>query len=97
MRFAEDSASSELWPMLLARADEKWVTERAYENPMFVEDLVRDVAFAPGRGSRASVATASRSRTSSRSTTTGLRARRARVSRQRSRPSARPLWLARQP
>ena len=34
VRFAEDSASSELWPML-KRADEKWVTERAYENPKF--------------------------------------------------------------
>ena len=43
-RFAEDSASSEIWPML-KRADEKWVTERAYENPKFVEDLVRDVAL----------------------------------------------------
>jgi GTP cyclohydrolase I len=45
VRFAEDHASSELWPML-KRADEKWVTERAYENPKFVEDLVRDVALA---------------------------------------------------
>lgn len=44
VRFAEDSASSELWPML-KRTDEKWVTERAYENPKFVEDLVRDVAL----------------------------------------------------
>ena len=44
VRFAEDSASCELWP-LLKRADEKWVTERAYENPKFVEDLVRDVAL----------------------------------------------------
>jgi GTP cyclohydrolase IB len=44
VRFAEDSASSELWP-LLKRADEKWVTERAYQNPKFVEDLVRDVAL----------------------------------------------------
>jgi GTP cyclohydrolase I len=44
VRFAEDAASSELWPML-KRADEKWVTEHAYENPMFVEDLVRDVAL----------------------------------------------------
>jgi GTP cyclohydrolase FolE2 len=26
---------------MLKRADEKWVTERAYENPKFVEDLVR--------------------------------------------------------
>jgi GTP cyclohydrolase I len=44
VRFAEDSASCEVWPML-KRADEKWVTERAYENPKFVEDLVRDVAL----------------------------------------------------
>lgn len=44
VRFAEDEASSELWP-LLKRADEKWVTERAYENPKFVEDLIRDVAL----------------------------------------------------
>ncbi|MEY4413513.1 MAG: hypothetical protein RIQ53_806 [Pseudomonadota bacterium] len=44
LRYAEESASSEIWP-LLKRADEKWVTERAYENPKFVEDLVRDVAL----------------------------------------------------
>ena len=44
VRFAEDEASSEIWPML-KRTDEKWVTERAYENPKFVEDLVRDVAL----------------------------------------------------
>ncbi len=44
VRFAEDAASSEVWP-LLKRPDEKWVTERAYENPKFVEDLVRDVAL----------------------------------------------------
>lgn len=44
VRFAEESASSEIWPML-KRTDEKWVTERAYENPKFVEDLVRDVAL----------------------------------------------------
>jgi len=44
VRFAEDEASSELWPML-KRSDEKWVTEHAYENPKFVEDLVRDVAL----------------------------------------------------
>ena len=44
VRFAEDSASSEIWPML-KRADEKWVTERAYNNPKFVEDLVRDIAL----------------------------------------------------
>jgi GTP cyclohydrolase IB len=45
VRFAEDNASSELWA-LLKRPDEKWITERAYENPKFVEDLVRDVALA---------------------------------------------------
>ena len=45
VRFAEDAASSEIWP-LLKRTDEKWVTERAYENPKFVEDLARDVALA---------------------------------------------------
>lgn len=44
VRFAEESASSEIWPML-KRSDEKWITERAYENPKFVEDLVRDVAL----------------------------------------------------
>ena len=44
VRFAEDAASSEIWP-LLKRSDEKWITERAYENPKFVEDLVRDVAL----------------------------------------------------
>jgi GTP cyclohydrolase I len=51
VRFAEDCASSELWPML-KRADEKWVTERAYENPKFVEDLVRDVALRLGADPR---------------------------------------------
>lgn len=44
VRFAEDHASCEIWPML-KRADEKWVTERAYDNPKFVEDMVRDVAL----------------------------------------------------
>ncbi len=43
-RYAEDSASSEIWSAL-KRADEKWITERAYENPKFVEDLVRDTAL----------------------------------------------------
>jgi GTP cyclohydrolase IB len=51
VRFAEDNASSEIWPML-KRPDEKWVTERAYENPKFVEDLVRDVALALNRDGR---------------------------------------------
>jgi GTP cyclohydrolase I len=51
VRFAEDSASSEIWPML-KRSDEKWVTERAYENPKFVEDLVRDIALGLNRDAR---------------------------------------------
>jgi len=43
IRLVEDSASSELFS-LLKRPDEKSVTERAYENPVFVEDLVRNIA-----------------------------------------------------
>jgi GTP cyclohydrolase IB len=43
IRIAEESASCELFG-LLKRPDEKFVTEKAYENPKFVEDLVRDVA-----------------------------------------------------
>ncbi len=39
----EESASCELYS-LLKRPDEKFVTERAYDNPVFVEDLVRNVA-----------------------------------------------------
>ncbi|MDH5246750.1 MAG: GTP cyclohydrolase FolE2 [Betaproteobacteria bacterium] len=41
---AERAASCELYG-LLKRPDEKYVTERAYDNPKFVEDLVRDVAL----------------------------------------------------
>jgi GTP cyclohydrolase I len=37
---------------LLKRSDEKWVTERAYAQPKFVEDLVRDVALALERDPR---------------------------------------------
>ncbi len=40
---AESEASCEVYG-ILKRADEKHVTERAYENPKFVEDIVRDVA-----------------------------------------------------
>ncbi len=43
-RIAEEEASSELYG-LLKRSDEKFVTERAYDNPKFVEDLVRDIAL----------------------------------------------------
>ena len=39
----EKQGSCELYG-LLKRPDEKYVTERAYDNPKFVEDLVRDVA-----------------------------------------------------
>ena len=42
--YAEEEASCQLWG-LLKRPDEKYVTERAYENPKFVEDLVRDIAL----------------------------------------------------
>lgn len=41
--WVESCGSSELYS-LLKRPDEKAVTERAYENPVFVEDLVRNVA-----------------------------------------------------
>jgi GTP cyclohydrolase I len=43
IRIVEDEASCEVYG-LLKRSDEKFVTERAYENPKFVEDMVRDVA-----------------------------------------------------
>jgi GTP cyclohydrolase I len=45
VRVAEIAASCELYG-LLKRTDEKYVTERAYDNPRFVEDLVRDIAVA---------------------------------------------------
>ena len=47
----EKQASSELYG-LLKRPDEKYVTERAYDNPKFVEDMVRDVAAALNRDRR---------------------------------------------
>ena len=40
----EGEMSSPIYP-LLKREDEKFVTETAYENPKFVEDLARDVAL----------------------------------------------------
>jgi GTP cyclohydrolase I len=43
VKIAEEQASCELYG-LLKRPDEKYVTERAYDNPKFVEDMVRDVA-----------------------------------------------------
>ncbi|RKZ81233.1 MAG: GTP cyclohydrolase I FolE2 [Gammaproteobacteria bacterium] len=39
----EQEASCEIFG-LLKRPDEKYVTERAYDNPKFVEDIVRDIA-----------------------------------------------------
>jgi len=44
IQLVESCGSSELYA-LLKREDEKHVTERAYENPVFVEDLVRNVAL----------------------------------------------------
>lgn len=44
LELVESSASSELYS-LLKRPDEKFVTEAAYDNPVFVEDLVRNVAL----------------------------------------------------
>ena len=43
IRLVEEAASSEVYSVL-KREDEKYVTERAYNNPMFVEDIVRDIA-----------------------------------------------------
>jgi GTP cyclohydrolase I len=51
VRIAEDAASCELWSVL-KRSDEKYVTERAYDNPKFVEDTVRDIAIALRRDAR---------------------------------------------
>ncbi len=43
IKLVEESASSDVYSVL-KREDEKYVTERAYQNPMFVEDIVRDIA-----------------------------------------------------
>ena len=43
IELVEEQASCELYG-LLKRPDEKYVTERAYDNPKFVEDMVRDIA-----------------------------------------------------
>ncbi|MDD3650209.1 GTP cyclohydrolase FolE2 [Immundisolibacter sp.] len=51
IELVEAQASSELYG-LLKRPDEKFVTERAYENPKFVEDLVRDIAGVLNRDER---------------------------------------------
>ena len=43
VQLVEDCASCDLYS-ILKRPDEKFVTEKAYENPMFVEDVVREIA-----------------------------------------------------
>jgi GTP cyclohydrolase I len=49
----EKQASCELYG-LLKRPDEKFVTEKAYDNPKFVEDMVRDIAVEFNREHRIS-------------------------------------------
>ena len=44
IKLIEGSASSDVYS-LLKREDEKMLTERAYDNPMFVEDVVREIAL----------------------------------------------------
>jgi len=51
IEIAESEASCELYG-ILKRPDEKYVTERAYDNPKFVEDMVRDVAARLNRDER---------------------------------------------
>lgn len=51
IRIAETNASCELYG-LLKRPDEKYVTEKAYDNPKFVEDIVRDIAEVLNRDER---------------------------------------------
>jgi len=51
VRICEEQASCELYG-LLKRPDEKYVTERAYDNPKFVEDMVRDIAAVLNRDQR---------------------------------------------
>jgi GTP cyclohydrolase I len=51
IEIAESEASCELYG-ILKRPDEKYVTERAYDNPKFVEDMVRDVAVRLNEESR---------------------------------------------
>jgi GTP cyclohydrolase I len=70
VELVETEASCELYG-LLKRPDEKYVTERAYDNPKFVEDMVRDVAARLNAEPRID-AYVIESKTSSRSTTTRL-------------------------
>lgn len=45
IKIIEQCGSCEIYP-LLKRVDEKYVTEKAYKNPKFVEDILRDVVLA---------------------------------------------------
>lgn len=51
VEYAEQSASCPVYSVL-KRADEKVVTEQAFDNPKFVEDIVRDLATALGADER---------------------------------------------
>jgi GTP cyclohydrolase IB len=53
VKHLEAAASSPVYAVL-KRPDEKYVTEKAYENPKFVEDIVRDLAVALDRDSKIS-------------------------------------------
>jgi len=44
IELVEQSASCDVYS-ILKRPDEKYVTEKAYDNPMFVEDIVREIAL----------------------------------------------------
>jgi GTP cyclohydrolase I len=44
VHLVESAASCDVYSVL-KRVDEKYVTEKGYNNPKFVEDIVRDVAF----------------------------------------------------
>ena len=44
VELAEAGGSTAIYP-LLKRSDEKWVTEKAFENPRFVEDAAREIAI----------------------------------------------------
>lgn len=51
IKTVENSASSPVYS-LLKRVDEKYVTEKSYDNPMFVEDVVREVAVNLGKNKK---------------------------------------------
>ncbi len=51
IELVENEASCELYG-LLKRPDERYVTEKAYDNPKFVEDMVRDIAVRLNRDPR---------------------------------------------